>query len=258
MARPRPDTVDKLIDLLILPVGGLEDDTRPQAMESEIKKVSEDLGWLVFEDAKWFEYDGRRIEDTLDPWLSDDLASEFDTVAQSAQLAEFLTWVENLIAAWKSGEAGVSAQTGAEGEGTGALRGLKNPSFEPDRVPGTEFYKYQDSQYLYAAMADAPADRWKTLEDRYDDKAAAAGPVPSADAAIRGYPYASSVLPGTRYYRLDGEKYLYGPTEFGAADEWQPYEYWQEQAGVEESASALMGSLDTLIALLESQLEQSK
>ena len=125
MARPQPDTVDKLIDLLILPVGGLEGDTRPQAMESEIKKASEDLGWLVFEDSKWFEYDGRRIEDTLDPWLSDDQASEFDSVAQSAQVSEFLTWVENLVTAWKSGEAGVSAAGGAEGDG--AVLGLINP-----------------------------------------------------------------------------------------------------------------------------------
>ncbi len=257
MARLQADTVDKLISLLTLPVGVNADDDRPESMEADINRVSESLGWLVFEDSRWFDYDARRIEDTLDAWLDDDTASDFDLVASFAP-AEFLIWVEQLVDGWRAAESGTIAADGHGDGGDHLLLGIANPHYAPDQIPGTEFYKYQDNEYLYAATADASADQWKALEDRYDDHAAATGSAVPDDGRLRGYPYGSSVLPGTEYYLLQGETYLYGHHEFGLPNEWQPYEYWQELANVEEATNGLADGFDALINHLQTELDAER
>lgn len=256
MASLQAATVDKLIGLLALPIGVAADDDRPASMGSDITRVSENLGWLVFEDSRWYDYDAGRIEDTLGAWLDDDAVREFDAAAMNYGPAEFLAWIEQLVEAWRAGEAGTFAPDSPD---SGPVRlGIANPHFEPDRIPGSQFYKYQDNEYLYAAAADAPADQWKSLEDRYDDHAAATASAEPSDGRLRGYRYGSSVLPGTEYYRLEGTIYLYGPHEFGLAHEWRPYEDWQEEADAEVATNDLANALDALIAHLQSELEVEK
>jgi hypothetical protein len=110
---------------------------------------------------------------------------------------------------WKSQESGTQGPA-TEGGTFGPL-GIANPHFEPDRVPGTEFYRYRDNEYVYAATADAPDDGWRTLEARVDEHRVTA----PADGLLRGYPYTNSALPGTAYYRVEGETYLWVRSEEG-------------------------------------------
>lgn len=257
MAHLQLETVDKLIDLLSLPVGGSEQDARPHSMESDVQRVSQDLGWLVFEDDNWFAYDPSRIDDILAAWLDEHTAAQLEAAARDSQPVQFLEWIERLVQDWKSAESG-AAGPAAEGAPPGPL-GIENPYFEPDRVPGTEFYRYVDNVYVYAATSDASADEWKDLETRYDECRALASPAAEDDGLLRGYPYAGSVLPGTEYYRLQDGEYLYGSKEFGAADAWQLYEYWQERADEAESTARLIHELDTFIALLRTrELERAQ
>lgn len=256
MARLRQDTVDRLIELLSLPVGEQSDDARPSAMAGDVERVSQALGWLVFEDDRWFDYDARRIEDILDAWLDDTTAGQLDAVARDQQPPEFLSWVEQLVATWQSGEAGAQGPA-TEGGEAGPL-GLANPYYEPNRIPGTEFYKYVGNEYLYAATDDAPAAEWRTLEARSDEYRAGTAPAEQGDGVLRGYPYLGSVLAGTEYYRLDGEVYLYGPKEFGTAAEWQPYEHWQARADEAEEARVLINELDSFIALIETRIREHR
>jgi hypothetical protein len=208
MARVQPETVDKLIELLTLPIGENEDDERPQHLENDIQRVSQEFGWLVFEDDKWIEYDPSRIEDILQAWLDEETATRLDTAARESH-ARFLEWLENLVTDWKSQESGTQGPA-TEGGTFGPL-GIANPHFEPDRVPGTEFYRYRDNEYVYAATADAPDDGWRTLEARVDEHRVTA----PADGLLRGYPYTNSALPGTAYYRVEGETYLWVRSEEG-------------------------------------------
>jgi hypothetical protein len=92
MARVQPETVDKLIELLTLPIGENEDDERPQYLENDIHRVSQEFGWLVFEDDKWIEYDPSRIEDILQAWLDEETATRLDTAARESH-ARFLEWL---------------------------------------------------------------------------------------------------------------------------------------------------------------------
>lgn len=250
MARAQQDTVDKLIDLLSLPVGQNEGDERPESMEADIRRVSESLGRLVFEDDKWFEYDASRVEDVLENWLDDDTATRFDAAADY-QPQEFLTWVETQVDTWKRGEAG-AAGPAVEGAQSQSL-GNANPDFAPHEVPGTEFYKYVNDEYVYAATEDAADDQWKTLEARYDEYRTGSPPE-EGDGLLRGYPYTSSVLAGTAFYRQEGETYLYGPAEFAAAEEWKPYEYWQEKADDVDAAETLIREIDAFIELIDSRI----
>ena len=251
MAHLQMETVDKLIDLLSLPVGENEQDARPPSMESDVQRVSQDLGWLVFEDDKWYAYEPSRIDDVLAVWLDEHTAAQLETAARESQPAQFLEWIEQLVQDWKTAESGAAGPLaeGAEAE----LLGIENPYFEPDQVPGTEFYKYVDDTYVYAATSDAPPDEWKDLETRYDEYRALAPPAAEDDGMLRGYPYASCVLPGTEYYRLEDGEYLYGPEEYGPADAWQLYEYWQDRADEADSTARLIHEIDTFIALLHTR-----
>lgn len=256
MARVRAETVDKLIDLLSLPVGQSEDDLRPQSMQDDVQRVSQDFGWLVFADDAWYSYEPGRIEDVLANWVDERTVPEFDTVACESAPTQFLRWFEQLVRQWKATESG-AAGPAAEGAKPGLL-GIENPHFDPDRVPGTQFYRYVDDQYLYAATPDAPHEEWKDIETRYDEHRGPARPAPADEGLLRGYPYASSALPGTEFYRLDGESYLYGPAEFGTAEQWQPYEYWQERADEAENAQQLIGELDAFIELVRARNAQRR
>jgi hypothetical protein len=238
MARVQPETVDKLIELLTLPIGENEDDERPQHLENDIQRVSQEFGWLVFEDDKWIEYDPSRIEDILQAWLDEETATRLDAAARESH-ARFLEWLENLVTGWKSQESGTQGPA-TEGGTFGPL-GIANPYFEPDRVPGTEFYRYRDNEYVYAATADAPDGGWRTLEARVDEHRATA----PADGLLRGHPHTNSALPGTAYYRVAGETYLYGPEEFGAAADWRPYEHWQTEAHKAQGTDELISATAT-------------
>jgi hypothetical protein len=253
MAQLEFETVNKLVELLSLPVTEREEEDRPISMASDIGRVSEELGSLVFEDSSWFEYDAGRIADILDPWLDDQTAAQFDSAARDSDFAGFLDWIENLIIELKSGETGAAGP--ATEDGAAGPLGIENPNFEPNRVPGTEYYKYQGNEYLYAATADAPEDQWKTLEAWYDDYAVTVGSATPDEGVLRGYPYTASVLPGTEYYVADGDDYLYGPHEVGSADEWKPYEYWQGLVDQERDDQELIDELDALIALIDSQID---
>jgi len=247
MARLQPDTVDKLIDLLSLPVGENQGDERPEYLEPDIRRVSQGLGRLVFEDDRWFDYDATRVEDILANWLDDETAEQFDAAAESSQPPEFLGWVDGLVTAWTSSVAE-----------TAQALGLPNPDHEPYLVPGTEFYRYRNDEYVYAATADAADDQWATLEARYDEHRAAVGPDEAADGLLRGYPDTNSVIAGTAFYREEGETYLYGPKEFGTAEEWKPYEYWQQKADEAAAAADLIRELDSFIALIEARIAESR
>lgn len=254
MSRLQQDTVDKLVELLSLPVGQDEHDERPESMAADIQRVSQSLGWLVFEDDRWFEYDPTRIETVLAGWLDDQTADQLNSASDS-QPVEFLGWVDSLVSYWKSGQAGAAGP--ATQDGTGQSLGIENPNYEPHRVPGTEFYKYLNDEYVYAATADAPDDEWKALEARHDDYRVTSS-TPVEEGMLQGYPYAHSVLPGTEYYRPDGDTYLYGPKEYGTADDWKPYDHWQEQADGDEEAKKLIDELDSFIALIEKRISQHR
>jgi hypothetical protein len=188
--------------------------------------------------------------------LDDTTAAQLDAVARDYQPPEFLSWFEQLVRGWQTGEAG--AQGPATEGGEGGPLGLANPYYEPNRIPGTEFYKYVDNEYVYAATDDAPAAGWRTLEARSDEYRADTASPEQGDGALRGYPYPNSVLPGTEYYRLDGESYLYGPKEFGPAAQWQPYEHWQGKADEAEDAQVLINEIDTFIALIETRMRERR
>lgn len=254
MTRPRHDTVDRLITMLMLPVGE-DGDERPAALADEVRRVTEEFGWLVFEDAAWFDYDTDRIAQVLAGWLDEETAAWLDSLAGSAQPAEFLAGFGQLVDQWKTGQAGAAGPAGV-GAAAGAADhlGIENPNFAPDEVPGTEFYTYRNNDYFYAATADARDDQWKTLEQRYDEHRSAGHSTASGDGVLRGYPYANSVLPGTEYYRLEGTEYLYGPHETGAADEWKPYEHWQQLADQEQNEKLLIEKIDSFIALVEDRI----
>jgi hypothetical protein len=237
MAALDPNVVDRLVDLLRLPVGG-EDDPRPESSADLIQEVSLELGSLVFEDTSWYDsYRPRDIQALLEPWFDDTTAAELVTRAAGPESPqawqEFLGWCQQLVSAWRHGEVGVaSGPQGAEA----ALLGTANPNFEPDRVPGTQFYRYADGEYLYAATADAATQEWRTPEERYDNVRADTV-ASSPGGMLMGYRNGSSVLPGTGFYRqLDDGDYVYAPTEYAAPDDWHAYEYWADQAEAEVSA----------------------
>jgi hypothetical protein len=253
MARLQPETVDRLIAMLGLPVeAGEAGDELSSVLEHDVQRITRAFGLLVFEDADWFEYDASRIEDVLATWLDQDAARWLDALARDAQPAEFLSGFEELITGWRAAGSG-AAGPAADGGATGSL-GIENPYFAPDEVPGTEFYRYRDDQYLYAASSDAAQDEWKSLEQRYDAYRGAADSAGSDDGLVRGYLHNASVLPGTEYYRQDDDVYLYGPTEFAAADGWKPYEHWQQQADWARNEQELLEAIDSFIAHARTRL----
>ncbi len=236
MAVLDPDAVDKLVDLLRLPVGG-EGDPRAESSADLIQGVSEELGSLVFDDTNW--YDSQppgEVVASLEPWFDATSAAELVTKATGPDAPEawheFLAWSRQLVSGWARVETGdmVAAQ-----DAEVAPLGSANPQFEPDRVPGTEFYRYVDEEYLYAAMADAAPEEWRTLEARYEQ--AGAAPVDAAPPdVVMGYRNDASVLPGTAFYRqLDDGGYVYAPTERAAPDDWHAYEYWANGTVTEDT-----------------------
>jgi hypothetical protein len=137
------------------------------------------------------------------------------------------------VSGWARGETGDAVA--AQDAGAAPL-GSANPHFEPDRVPGTEFYRYVDEGYLYAATADAAPEEWRPLEARYEQAEAASADTAPPDL-VMGYRNDASVLPGTAFYRqLDDGGYVYAPTERAAPDDWHAYEYWSDGTVTEETA----------------------
>jgi hypothetical protein len=254
MALLDPDAVDKLIDLLTLPVGGA-DDPRPESAADRIQGVSEVLGSVVFEDQNWYEsYRPQDIQAVLEPWFDEATATELAARCADPDSPEawqeFLAWCQLLVSNWKQGKLGVesSAQPGV----AATLLGIANPHYELDRVPGTQFYKYVDGEYLYAVTADAAPEEWRTQEERYDDARTAAAVSPPS-GMLMGYRNSTSVLPGTAFYRqLDGGEYVYAPTEVAEPDGWHGYEHWADLA---DEAAADVELLDEMNAFL-TKLEQ--
>jgi hypothetical protein len=245
MARLDSEAVDKLIDLLTLPVGG-DDDPRPAHSADAIRSVSEELGSLVFEDANWYRnYRPHDIEAVLEGWFDDVTAGELASKAvgpESQAWQEFLAWCGRLVSGWREGEAGVARDDGA-------LLGIANPHYGTDQVPGTQFYRYVDDEYRYAATPDAA--EWLTLEERY----AAVRGAPPPGGTVIGYRNATSVLPGTAFYRqLDDGSYVYAPTEHAEAAAWHPYEYWSDQAAEAATERELLDAMKEFVAKLEKVL----
>jgi hypothetical protein len=224
MPQIKSESVDKLKDWLRLPV---EDSDGERAVrKSEIEALSPRFGGLVFEDERWYEYDADRINQILQrhgqEWLDGTQVTELESLTDADDLGYLLAWFEPVLTGWESGEAGVA---GAQAD-TGQELGIANPNYAVDPVPGTQFYKYDPTRgYLYADTENAVD--WWTLEERVD--AARPAEVPVQDNwRQRGYPNTQATIPGTRYYTLRNDVYLYNDREYGDDDHgWQPYEYWQ-------------------------------
>jgi hypothetical protein len=246
MANLDRDAVDKLIDLLTLPIGG-KGDQRPTGYDDIIQQVSADLGLLAFEDTEWYRsHRPEDIEDILQNWFDDSTATELATRAvgpeSPQQWSEFLAWCKELVAGWAQVESSPQA--------------IANPRYESDKVDGTQFYRYVDGWYLYAATPDAPAEDWKTQEERYEAAWQAAGAAVPTDT-VMGYPNGSSVLTGTAFYRqLENGTYVYAPTQHAAAEAWRPYEYWSDQAYAEAAEQELLSEMGSYLDTLENVLGQ--
>lgn len=261
------EAAEKLRDWLRLPVE--DTDAERSARKSDIETLSTRLGSLVFEDERWYEFDSDRIQRIMQrtgqEWLDDGQVSEFESLTGGDDLGAFVSWFEPVLTGWERGEGGVA------GDGEYAtVRGLANPNFDADPVPGTQFYKYDPAEgYLYAESADAT--EWRTLEERFDAARQSAG-ITREDGRLHGYPHAQATIPGTRYYALrDDGVYVYSDREYGDDDHgWQPYEYWQRlrpaataapaeeqppatiDAAVEDAAAAAFADLDPgLLAALD-------
>jgi hypothetical protein len=262
MAQLDPNAVDKLIELLTLPVGG-ENDRRPESLAGAIQNVSEEIGWLVFEDATWYQfYRPDDIQSILTPWFDDDSAAELATksayVESNPDLVtsweELLTWCEQLVANWKSGEMGLPSD--GESEDAATLLGIPNPHYERNKIHGTQFYKYVDDEYLYAANADAAPEEWQTLEEWYERSWRAAG-ASTPDGTVMGWPNPTSILRGTDFYRqLADETYVYAPTQYAEPDAWRPYEYWADMAAEDAAENELLDEVKSFLDRLDEVLGQ--
>lgn len=150
------------------------EDATPDAVN-----LREELAYLLFYgDPTWANNDdSNSISDyrsILSDWLKDDSSDE-STFTQLTTPGEdaaanrdlFTTWFTPVVEKWKQ-----AAKATESGD-----RGIENPNYAADPVPGTQFYWYDSHNevYLYASTADAPDSEWLSYEDRrytavaYDD-----------------------------------------------------------------------------------------
>lgn len=132
--------------------------------------LREELAYLLFYgDPTWANNDdSNSVSDyrsILSDWLSADSGDEStfvqlttpgDDAAANRDL--FITWFTPVVEKWKQ-----SAKDTESGD-----KGIENPNYAADPVPGTQFYWYDSHNevYLYAGAADAPDNEWLSYEDR--------------------------------------------------------------------------------------------
>ena len=195
-----------------------DDDPRKAAAE-DYRIASERFAEMLFYgDVNWTDLDDNQVVPTLKQWFSDEDFTKLEAWADSPLLdhTEFTTWIGKLLKAWGDAE----AEAAASGEGT------ENPEFAPYNIPGTEFYKWDATKGLYLYSDKKTGGEWKNWDDWFAAQAREA-----ADGALKGHPYEGATLPGTTYYAMLDDEYVYNSHEDGSGEHgWQPYEYWQRLA----------------------------
>ncbi|WP_157596796.1 hypothetical protein [Streptacidiphilus rugosus] len=229
-----PDYLDAF-KYLLRPVAGNTDPRRPfQDLRDRLNPRFAAL--LFYGDENWTDFDDTSLISTLRAWGQDAGAEwqYWETILASVRTGDDNAYqaLESLVAAWERVEAAAKPQ--------------KNLDYRAGEDPkGTQYYKWDNKRgYLYAETARAPEGKWLTWDEHFKQQqrvqrgqAASEGALLPGETRLKAYLNDGATIYGTKFYamRADGI-YVYRENE---RTEWQPYEYWQNEARV--SFSLMVG-----------------
>ncbi len=132
------------------------------SVKADIERVSELLSELWFSaDYAWTAWSDTDILAVLLQWLPAGADEEmpFLQLAVPGKLAEFIAWLEPVIGRLETQEALATAE-----------RGVENPGYARDPIPGTRYYRWAGGEYLYSDDQDHPYlpgdGAWLGMDDR--------------------------------------------------------------------------------------------
>jgi hypothetical protein len=168
--------IQRLKDLLRVPVQGEEQGVR-QERKADIEQLSNYLSYLLFGGYQdWFDQDDGWLLLSMAQCLTDEKDAQLLGLLRAGDEAMLLTFLsDTCVPEWRAsaerraarGQAG-AGQAGAGGDGAEeVLVGAENSAnWNVSRTPGTYYYAYDGSEYLYCDQQRAPAADWRALPER--------------------------------------------------------------------------------------------
>lgn len=262
------------------PFEGFQDAVTEARPGLRLDQIGDRLVPLVFEgDTGWFGNEDTWILRNLGHVLDDEGVQERELltaldaigIAESSEgltvaLTRFATTVDQYSELWQEeAEAGrySTADTyDTERGGAADLEGTPNDAnWDADRTPGTRYYIYYNSSYLYSDRQSGPLDTWQTLQQRQASAEALAQPwgdragasyTPSGNATLYGGDYVYRLSPaGPWLTKEEADRQAGGP-----AAEAPPVEAATAEEQQVEAAAAAQTILDTRVLPAVAKLER--